>query len=108
VTRRRLAAAGLVLAGLVGAPVLLALDGPGTALFAGFSLLVAVAGGLLYASGHRSTAAGFGLVAASALFLGAGRVAVRRSVDLLAVLLVALAVVTGLRSYQYLRAVRNG
>lgn len=60
---------------------------------------------------RRLAAAGLvlaGLVAASALFLGAGRVAVRRSVDLLAVLLVALAVVTGLRSYQYFRAVRNG
>lgn len=69
---------------------LAALGGPGAPLYVGFSLLVALAGGLLYAGGHRRTAAGFGLVAASALVLGAGRFAVRGSVDRLSALLVVL------------------
>lgn len=106
--RRRFAALALLLAGTVGAAALAARGGPGAPLYVGFSVLVALAGGLLYAGGHRRTAAGFGLVAASALVLGAGRLAVRGSVDPLAVLLVVLAAVAGWRGYRYLRAVRAG
>ena len=104
--RRRFAGAGLVLSGLAGAVALPLLGGSGTPLHAGFFLLVALAGGLLYADDRRWTAAGFGLVAAAALVLGVGRLAVRRSVDPLAALLVVLAAVAGWRGYRYLRAAR--
>jgi uncharacterized membrane protein HdeD (DUF308 family) len=104
--RRRLAAGGLVVVGVAGVVVLPVLGGPGTPLYAGFFLLVAGAGTTLYADDPRWTATGFGLVAAVALLLGAGRLAVRGSIDPLVVLLVVLACVAGWRSYQYLRVAR--